>query len=219
MTNETSRAGRKPVSKTWDTKFSHTLRTDFATDSDVHLLLFIAGDRASQLIHAALQAFAKANGIPIDDPAFQESVCLQAGTMIAKTKRSPNAVEVMQAIGKSAVLKKLIASLENGGKAGGPQAREIAPRALQAPMATNLPVMNTSLLSDTAKPIAAIEPQPVPSMAPSTQITPQPPNMEAPMAAPPTIEMGPEIEIDLEEVKPASAVQTLKNRWLTGHDY
>ena len=74
MTNETSRAGRKPVSKTWDTKFSHTLRTDFATDSDVHLLLFIAGDRASQLIHAALQAFAKANGIPIDDPAFQESV-------------------------------------------------------------------------------------------------------------------------------------------------
>lgn len=213
MTNEKFKAGRKPVQKTWETKFSHIFRTDYANASDVHVLLFLSGDRASQLIEVALRAFAKANGIPVDDPELQESICLQSGSVIAKSKRSPSAMEVMQSIGKSAILKKLISSIDSGGQAVSNATDQTVPQRKPAPVS----------------PPAVIEPKPIVAVAQALPITPLQPPLDSPSPvetsrpnkAPISIDMGPEleIEIDIEAEKPTDQVQTLKNRWLTNHDY
>lgn len=192
------------------------------------MLLFMAGDRASRLIQTALRAFATANGIPVDDPAFQESVCLQAGTMIAKTKRSPSATEVMQSLGKSAMLKKLISSIENGAHPSAHTLHQSAPKA-PAPPPLSAPIRAPSPSPfATPGPVAAIEPKPAATVAQAIHTAHQEPHLAAPgvdvarpKKMPVNIDMGPEIDIDIniEDGEPINPVQTLKNRWLTGHDY
>lgn len=234
MANEKNVAGRKPSLKAWATKFGHTFRTDYQNDSGIHILLFMAGDRGSDLIQVALREFAKSNGIPVDDPLFQEAVCLQAGTVIAKTKNSPCATEVMQAIGQSSVLKKLISSIEGKDV---PDDKKAKNSPVQRDKPKNKTIPDPSAMTIAAHPIA-VEPRFAPQQPVDRAVTPPPvvtalqpviprqtignhDSITTPSQQPTDLDMGmgDEIEMDSGSSQPDNNLKALKSRWLSGHDY
>ena len=207
--------GRKPNVKSWATRLRHEVRTDYESDSDTHILMFIAGDRASEVISAALRDFANTHNIPIECPEFQQAVFMQASSLQAANKHAPYPSDVLAALGRNDVLDTLNHAL-------GTQGQELlAPKkaAVPAPAAPQAKTYVTSLASAVqTKPAPSLPSVPAPvSMAPlsSTPVA-SPPAQRKPL---PDIDMGPEIDLAPHPAEPKSEGDAMKKRWLAGHDY
>ena len=226
---DTEFRGRKPKIKEWDTRLRYEIGSNYASDSATHILLFLAGDRAQELFHRALQDFANALDIPINDPEFHHAVFMQAASMQAASKRAPFPSDVIAALGRNDVLDTLHRALDNQGKER-PAPKPVAVRTPAAPQSKPYVAHVASAVQTKTAPPASLPSVPAP-VAVAPTVTPQPSTPVAPVVTAPVvsapvqrkpladIDMGPELDLDTSPAEPSTGVDAVKNRWLAAHDY
>jgi hypothetical protein len=230
MSSKLNRPGKKPSEKLWDDKISHTYRTSYKDDSDLHILIFLAGDKATELISTALRYYSNANGIDISDSAIQEEICSQAGVIFAKTRIPPSAEQVMQSIGKTKLLKRLhsIIDSHDSGDTKPKLKKEpinkpqdnIADKSIPAEIASKETTQKLLKL-DASDSKNSENSQPVQSLPPiaseASQIDSESVKSKKKIDVV-DIGMGDEIEEEQEEAQ-VEDVSKLKNRWVSSHNY
>jgi hypothetical protein len=231
MEAKTNRPGKKPCDKVWDDKISHTYRTSYKDSSDLHILIYLAGDKASDLISAALRLYAKENNIEIFDPALHVEVCTEVGVVFAKTKISPSAIQTMQSIGKMKILKRLHSVIDSEGSRedkSGLKAYSKSKAAEESKTSVSIHSPATEITQDLSSvPAVQVLPElsnglsvPAQAYTPSNSATQNTfvgklsKKLDSVDSG-----MGEEIVPESDEQEATEDVGTLRNRWVSGHDY
>jgi hypothetical protein len=199
------KVGRKTEAKTWEPVLRHTFRTSYAEDSDLHTLMFIAGDQLSLIIQAALKDFAAKHSIPTSDPEFQSKVFLSAATHYSKHKESPTACAVLGELDRMDVFQDLMGSV-SGAASSAPELRKTP---VSKPVAAS--VRQTAVLSPV-----------LPAQKHTTEpaiVNPSSVKRKPTKAAP--IDFGPgEDEVDADsETSDGEQKPSMRDKWLKNHNY
>lgn len=207
--------GRKPTDKTWDVKFGHMFRTTYADNSDLHILMFLAGEHANRLLQIALREFASNRKIPINDAEFQESVFMQASVMQARNKRPAHVRDVMQAINKTALHKQIVTAIIDESCVSQSQPITEVDGKDKPTQAIGSSIQAAQVI----EPVLTVNPAPLVTHA--VQLHPVQP---APACPPPPLVSKKAISIDmgddLEEQPKTDDSPSAASRWLAGrHDY
>ena len=229
LPNSSKTSGRKPITKSWDARYSHNFRSNYETDAAVHILMFLAGEHCSDLIESALNSFAARHGIPVQDPEFQQSVFIQASSMHATNRRPPIGSEVMEVMGRTDILQTLALAIGKDSEnlqpapprtAVVPKPKAYVPLAAPAPQILSAsppakaPVATIAITSTREVQTTSTEAQTSSAQAahvPSPESKPRKPMVN--------IDMGPEIDIDSSGSGERNGTDSVKNRWLAAHDY
>lgn len=199
------KVGRKSEAKTWEQVLRHTFRTSFAEDSDLHTLMFVAGDQLSLIIQVALKEFVIAHSIPTNDNDFQSKVFLQAAMQYAQNKSSPTAVEVLRSIDRLEVVDQLMQAVNQNpmvqSRNGAHSGQEHQPQ-----------------FSEQSK----VSPTLQPHSLPTPGVTPEPvatnPNTATKKKPPIAMDFGPP-EVDELADSTSEPKPSLRDKWLQNHQY
>lgn len=194
-----AKRGRKHEDKVWETSFRHVLRTGYLADSDLHILVYIAGSHINDVMCEALRDYMAKHNIKAADPEFQMRVCMQANMQMARDKISPIAEDVLEELGELDALD----FIKGGGvKSGKPGAAPAGKGHSQQPQSTPTPI------------------PPPPRVAAPTVIEPPFVAEVSTGRKPVELDFGPE-EVDEGSQEGGVVVQkaSIKDKWLKGHNY
>lgn len=186
--------GRKTEEKHWDLGFRHVFNTNYVTDPDLHILLFIAGQNVNDLMRNALREYIANHSISAADPVYQSRVFMQASLQLSQGS-TPIARDVLAALNEPNVLDSIFSE--------------------QKPRRSTVVRANTPPnLSKTGSPPAA--PLPAPKLheptANTVASTPPQPAQSKPRL---NLDLGP----DLESPTLATPVESMKGRFFNSQDH
>ena len=185
--------GRPYSEKIWDHKIRHVFNTDFAKDPDIHILMFILGDQATNVIRQGLRDYMAATKSKALEPAFRERVFMTASQYLVRGENS-GPTSVLNAIGEGG---KLPASPNQVARTYVSQ---------KSPVSNSDPIGEAPKLAHThevAGPVAT-----------------QNGTLEGyPQKAPPVLDFGPDVVEDTSSEGAAPAKRSQKDKWLSQHKY
>jgi hypothetical protein len=91
--------GRQADEKQWDTKFRHSFFTNYATDPDIHTLLFISGGNTNAMIREALRDWMVKHQSTATDSDFRRQLFVAASSHAAMGQR-PVSSQLLREMGQ-----------------------------------------------------------------------------------------------------------------------
>jgi hypothetical protein len=88
MSINNKKRGRPNSEKIWSNKIRHVFSTDITKDPDLHVLLYILGDQASNVIRQGLHDYMVATNSKAMDPDFRERLFMAANQLLVRGENS-----------------------------------------------------------------------------------------------------------------------------------
>lgn len=190
-----SKHGRKTEEKIWGTSFRHVFNTNYLTDPDLHILLFISGNEVNNVMRQALREYMTKHHSKAADTEFQARVFMAASMQVAKGVRPAASEIVVDMAGAGSSVQEIWKG-------------STAKRADTSPLTPHPAPPLAPLAAQQVKP-------PMPTQAAALEIK----RSEKPKIE---LDLGPELEMEMESglaENDETPKASLKSKWLQNHKY
>ena len=107
----TNKSGRKFQERTWEPEFRLHFRPYLQRASDIHLLLFLAGNKVDVLIENALREFIRNHNLELDNIDNQTLILLESAKYFLAHGKSPTAEELLNSVDRMDLIDRVMYSI------------------------------------------------------------------------------------------------------------